>query len=287
MKSRAWCFVALFGAAFYFSGSACFADVEARDAVSNNSAAASSNRAPALLNREIRAQLTPRRYVTLAAEVGAKISQLPIAEGGNFRAGQVLVNFDCAIPAAQMQRAQAALDVAEKTLAGNRRLFELKSIGQMELDVSAAEVAKARAEVNANQALLSKCKITAPFSGRIAEQKVREQQFVQPGQALLDIIDDSVLELEFIAPSQWLSWIKVGSKLQVVIDETGRTYPVAIQRIGARVDPVSQSIKLVAVPETKKGEAGQTELMAGMSGRIVVPEEIQKSVSSPSSPSPK
>jgi RND family efflux transporter MFP subunit len=230
----------------------------------------------ALANREIRAQLTPRRYVTLAAEIGAKISQLPIAEGGSFRAGQALVNFDCAIPAAQMQRAQAALNIAEKTLAGNRRLADLKSIGQMELDVSEAEVEKSKAEVAANQALLSKCKITAPFAGRIAEQKVREQQFVQPGQALLDIIDDSVLELEFIAPSQWLSWVNVGSKLQVKIDETGRTYPATVQRIGARVDHVSQSIKLVAVPE-----AGHAELMAGMSGRIVVPEN-----SSPGSAKP-
>lgn len=266
MKSNAFSVAALLGAAFYFPAGSCFAEPIANDS--------------ALAKREIRAQLTPRRYVTLAAEIGAKINQLPIAEGGTFRAGQTLVNFDCAIPAAQMQRAQAAFDVAEKTLAGNRRLAELKSIGQMELDVSQAEAAKARAEVNANQALLSKCKITAPFAGRIAEQKVREQQFVQPGQALLDIIDDSVLELEFIAPSQWLIWIKTGSKLQVKIDETGRTYPVTIQRIGARVDPVSQSIKLVAVPDSETDKTGHGELIAGMSGRIVVPDEIQKQNSS-------
>ncbi len=267
MTARTVCIAALLGAAFCFLH-APFGNAQGapkNEALTSNSA---------LAKREIRAQLMPRRYVTLAAEIGAKISQLPVAEGGNFRAGQTLVNFDCAIPAAQMQRAQAALDIAEKTLAGNRRLAELKSIGQMELDVSAAEVAKARAEVSANQALLSKCKIAAPFAGRIAEQKVREQQFVQPGQALLDIIDDSVLELEFIAPSQWLSWIKIGSRLSVKIDETGRTYPIAIQRIGARVDPVSQSIKLVAVPIAEKGEGGHAELMAGMSGRIVVPDDI-------------
>jgi membrane fusion protein, multidrug efflux system len=220
----------------------------------------------ALANREIRAQLMPRRYVTLAAEIGAKISQLPIAEGGTFRAGQLLLALDCALPAAQLQRAKAAFVLAEKTYAGNRRLTELKSIGQMELDISEAEVAKANAERAASEAVLSKCRIVAPFAGRIAEQKVREQQYVQPGQALLDIIDDSVLELEFIAPSQWLAWVKPGSPLQVRIDETGRTYPATVQRIGARVDPVSQSIKLVAVPE-----GIYPELMAGMSGRILLP----------------
>jgi RND family efflux transporter MFP subunit len=221
----------------------------------------------ALATREIRAQLMPRRYVALAAEIGAKITQLPIAEGGRFKTGQILVTFDCALPAAQMQRAQAALSAAEQTDAGNRQLAELKSIGRIELGLSAAEVSKARADVAATQAVLSKCKIAAPFSGRIAEQKVREQQFVQSGQALLDIIDDSVLELEFIAPSQWLKWIRVGSTLQVQIDETGNTYAVKVQRIGARVDPVSQSIKLVAIPE-----GTPTDLIAGMSGRILAPD---------------
>ena len=41
--------------------------------------------------REIRAQLTPRRYTTVAAEIGAKVSRLPVSEGGAFRAGQLLV----------------------------------------------------------------------------------------------------------------------------------------------------------------------------------------------------
>ena len=54
---------------------------------------------------------------------------------------------------------------------------------------------------------LGKCQISAPYAGRIAEQKIREQQYAQAGQPLLDIIDDSVLELEFLVPSRWLSWL--------------------------------------------------------------------------------
>ena len=111
-------------------------------------------------------------------------------------------------------------------------------------------------------AMISKCKVAAPFSGRIAEQKVREQQYVQPGQALLDILDDSALELEFIVPSRWLQWVRPGYSLRIRIDETGRSYPARVQRLGARVDPVSQSVKVVAVIEGKF-----PELLAGMSGR--------------------
>ena len=112
---------------------------------------------------------------------------------------------------------------------------------------------------------LTKCVIAAPFSGRVAEQKAREQQYVQPGQPLLEIIDDSVLELEFIVPSRWLAWLKPGHVFRVAIDETGKSFPAKVQRIGARVDPVSQSVKLVAAIDGKF-----PELMAGMSGRVTM-----------------
>ena len=211
---------------------------------------------------DIRAQLTPRQYTTLAAEIGARVSRVPVAEGESFRQGDVLIEFDCLIPAAQLSRAQALLSGSERTLQANLRLKEYNSVGQLELDVSRAENDKNRAEVAQMEATISKCKVPAPFAGRVAEQKVREQQFVQPGQGLLDILDDSALELEFIAPSRWLQWLRPGYGFSVRIDETGKSYPARVQRLGARVDPVSQSIKVTAAIQGRF-----PELLAGMSGR--------------------
>lgn len=215
--------------------------------------------------QEIRAQLLPRRFTTIAAEIGAKINRLPIPEGGAFKAGQLLVGFDCSMPQAMLQKAKAEQSAAEQTNNANKRLAELNSIGKLEVDLSRASLSKATAEVGAQQAVLAKCNIPAPFAGRIAEQKVREQQYVQPGQPLLDILDDSVLELEFLVPSSWLGWLKVGQGFQVEIDETRKTYPAKFIRIGARVDPVSQSVKVAAAIDGKF-----PELIAGMSGRVQV-----------------
>lgn len=220
---------------------------------------------PALERQEIRAQLLPRRYTTIAAEIGARVHRLPVPEGGAFKAGQLLISFDCTLQQAQLRKAQADLEGTEQTLKSNQRLSELNSVGQLELDLSRTAVNKAKAEIGANQAVLSKCSVSAPFAGRVAEQKAREQQFVQPGQALLDIIDDSVLELEFLVPSRWLSWLKVGDKFEVQIDETGKRYPAKFIRVGARVDPVSQSVKLAAAIDGKF-----PELIAGMSGRVQI-----------------
>lgn len=213
---------------------------------------------------EVRAQLSPRRFTTVAAEIGARVQRVPM-EGASFKAGQPLVSFDCSLQQAQLSRARVALEVATKQQATQTRLHELNATGRQELEQAEGEVAKQRAEVAQMQVLLSKCTIAAPFSGRVAEQKVREQQYVQAGQAMLEIIDDSVLEVEFIMPSRWLAQVRAGAPVQIAVDETGRTYPARVQRVGARVDPVSQSVKVVAAIDGRPAE-----LMAGMSGRLVI-----------------
>jgi membrane fusion protein (multidrug efflux system) len=215
---------------------------------------------------EIRAQLAPRRFTTIAAEIGARVQRIGAQEGTAFRAGQMLVAFDCSLQQAQLNRARVSQDVASKQLAIQRRLVDLNATGQQEVELAEGEVAKQKAEIAQIQVLLTKCTVPAPFSGRVAEQKVREQQYVQPGQAMLEIIDDSVLEVEFIMPSKWLASVPVGSPVQIAVDETGKTYPGKVVRTGARVDAVSQSVKVVATILDRP-----PELIAGMSGRLILP----------------
>jgi membrane fusion protein, multidrug efflux system len=215
--------------------------------------------------QEIRAQLTPRDYTTLASESASRIDRIATRAGDHFKKGDLLVVFDCVAQRAQAAKARAVLSAAEKTYAVNRRLATLKSIGQLELDVSQAEIEKAKADVAISDAAVSKCSITAPFSGVTIEQKAREFQYTTPGQPLLDILDDRNLEVEFIAPSKWLPWLKPSYGFAIRVDETGKSYPAHITALGARVDPVSQSIKI-----TGAFDHAAPELIAGMSGRIEI-----------------
>ncbi|AWK89825.1 efflux RND transporter periplasmic adaptor subunit [Azospirillum thermophilum] len=214
---------------------------------------------------EMRAQLTPQRHATLSAEIGARIKRVAFKDGQSFRAGETLVEFDCALQAAQLDKAQAQRAGAENTLDGQRKLSKLNATGMVEVRNAEAEVQKARADVTYLKTMMSKCRIAAPYDGRIVEHKASDQQFVQPGQALMEIIDDSVLELEFIVPSHWLAWFKPGYGFVARIDDTRRDYPVRLLRTAARVDPVSQSVKAVAVIDGRF-----PELVAGMSGQILL-----------------
>lgn len=214
----------------------------------------------------VRAQLTARRYAVISAEIAAKIDRLPLREGASFKEGDVLLAFDDALQQAQVTRARATLDIARRTVAANEKLLALKSIGQLELETSRAELTKAEAELSYAKTMLAKCRVTAPWPGRIAELRVREKEFIQVGQPLFELIDAAVPELEFIAPSSWLGWVSVGQTLTVRIDETNRDYPALVERIGAKVDPVSRTVKIVA---TFAGD--RPELIAGMSGSVRVP----------------
>ena len=227
---------------------------------STPSAASTSN---LMDSREVRGQLSPWRFTTLAAEIPAKVIRVQPQEGGVFSAGQTLVTFDCAMYESQLDKAKATVMATTITLESNQEMIKHAAIGKVELQVSEAEVLKAQAEAKSMATMVSKCKVVAPFNGRVAEQKVREEQFVQTGQALLEVIDDSVLELEFVAPSSWLPSLRKKGVVRVRVDETGKSYSARVARLGARVDPVSQSIKVAAVIEGRP-----SELMAGMSGRI-------------------
>ena len=137
-------------------------------------AATAAPQATALMDgREVRGQLSPRRYTTLAAEIPAKVLSIQPQEGGAFKAGQTLVTFDCAMQQSQLDKAKATVLATAITLEANQEMIKHAAIGKVELQVSEAEALKAQAEAKAAETVVSKCRVIAPFNGRVAEQKVR------------------------------------------------------------------------------------------------------------------
>ncbi|QGA40873.1 efflux RND transporter periplasmic adaptor subunit [Burkholderia glumae] len=217
--------------------------------------------APAPVDSRIRIQLVSRDQVDVSSEIAAKIASLPFRDGDTFRAGQTLVTLDCSLFSAQLRKAQADAEGARELLDTNRKLQALHSIGELEVQQAQAKQKASAADVAYMQATVRKCAITAPFDGRVSKRSASPQQFAEPGKPLLTIIDTSHLELKMIVPSKWLAWLKPGHPLSVQVDEVGKTYPAKVARIGARVDPVTQTVDVTAALN-----GGAPELLPGMSG---------------------
>ncbi|QXH48785.1 efflux RND transporter periplasmic adaptor subunit [Pseudomonas xanthosomatis] len=212
-------------------------------------------------NGELRVQLSPIRQTVLSSEIGGKLVELDVKEGDTFKQGQRLAAFDCSVQKAQLSRSQAALAGAQKKLEVARKLDALESISQSEVTQARADMAIAQAESGVGRAMLGRCTLNAPFAGRVSQRMVQRWQHVAEGTELLAIYDDSVYQLELIVPSSWLGWLKPGQAFAVQLDETGQRYSAQVERLGAAIDPVSQSLKVFA-----RITGDTSALLPGMSG---------------------
>ena len=209
----------------------------------------------------IRVQIVSQQQTTLSSELSANIFRLPIKEGQSFSEGQLLAEFDCSILQAQLNKAEATAEMARRTMQVNTRLAELNSISSLELDQASSKVKETEAEVTMMRVTVTKCSLKAPFAGRIANLHVEPYQYVTPGKPLMDILDTSRLEVRLIVPSHWLKWLRQDSRFTIRIEELGRSYPARVVRLGARIDPMSQTIPLTGMIERV-----HKELLPGMSG---------------------
>lgn len=224
-------------------------------------AANMAHAAPEPAAADIRVQLSPVRQTTLSSEIAGKITELTIKEGERFKAGDQLVAFDCSVHQAQLARSAAVEEGSRKKLEVANRLDKLNSISVADVAQAQAAMAVSRAESGVNRAMLKRCVINAPFSGRVSSRSVQRWEYVAEGKELLGLYDDSGFELELIVPSRWLGQLEPGHAFKVHLDETGRDYPAQISRIGAIVDPISQSVKVFG-----RITQNDPQLLPGMSG---------------------
>ncbi len=221
------------------------------------------------LFHDIRVRVTSRRHTILSSQSTGRIEALTARDGDRFAEGDVLVRIDDATLQIQRTRAVAALGRQQVLYRVAREMADLQSRGEAEVEVARMEMEQADAELRVIDLLLARTRVIAPFPGRIADVFVKEKQYVPEGTPLLEILDDSTLELEFIVPSVWMRWFTPGYRFSVVVEETGATFNAVLERLGGKVDPLSQSVKAYA----QLVDPG-SNLMEGMSGsaRIVPPE---------------
>jgi RND family efflux transporter MFP subunit len=217
---------------------------------------------------QVRALIEARRHAVLSAEIAGRITRLAAQAGQSFKAGEVLVAFDCASYQAELDGARAQLNAAEVTTRVNRQLNSLRSIGEAEVQLAEAKAQVARADVRKAEIQTRRCEIKAPFEGRVVELRAQEHESVAAGTALLEILSDRDLKIELIVPSAWLVWLKPKQPFELHVDETRATLSGEVALTGAKVDPASQSVKVTA--RLVGGESAlATGLVAGMSGTAV------------------
>ena len=91
--------------------------------------------------------------------------------------------------------------------------------------------------------------------------EARPYEYVSPGQAIMEVVGNQEWRLQFFIPSAWITKVKQKRRFFVVIDETKERLEAEVTHLGARIDPVSQTLEVWA-----GFVAPSTRIISGMSG---------------------
>jgi len=222
------------------------------------------------------------RQTTLSAQVPGAIVALHVKVGDTVKAGQELLRIDAraaqqnvAGSAAQVDAAQASLNVAATEYERQKQLFEKNYISQGALDRSLAQYRAAQAQVNALQAQTRAAQtqsgffvLNAPYAGVVSEVPVTLGDMAMPGRPLITLHDPSALRVTAAVPQTLLAGLSAQGVRYEVPGLSTLKGPQATQQVQIlpTVDAATHTAQLrVPLPTPLAGAA------PGMFARVWLP----------------
>ncbi len=216
----------------------------------------------------ISGSLHARKAATLRAEVGGPVLEVKIDQGQPVKRGQLLARIDDVALQDQLQAARSAARVAESALQVaaseeerseklakggviTRRDFERAQLARHQAQ---AQVADAQSRLALVREQLGRTRIIAPFEGVVSERQVNAGDVVQPGSALLTVVDPTSLELDASVPAEYAGRIEAGTPVAFRLPGRGdQTFSGEIERINPAVDPSTGQVRIyVTIPNVRQ-----------------------------------
>jgi RND family efflux transporter MFP subunit len=216
------------------------------------------------LKTPVRGIVRPVQQAAIATDLAARVAKIGFREAEAFVKGDVLVKFDCERLDAEHAAADAVWREMKLSLESNVYLDKRGAVGKIDVEVSRARADKAGSEARALAARIKQCTVVAPFDGRVVELTINEHEIPASGKPFISIVAEAAFEIDLIVPSQWMKSLSIDTPFTFTVDETGRAYDAKVLRLGAAVDPVSQTVKVIA-----RFADRADRVVAGMSGSAV------------------
>ena len=223
------------------------------------------------------------RSSVVAAQVAGAIVALDVKAGDSVKAGQTLLRIDAraaeqnaSASQAQVQSAQALLDVARKDYERQKQLFDKEYISQAALEraesqfkASQAQAAALLAQANAARTQSGLHVLSAPFAGVVAEVPVALGDMALPGKPLLTLYQPGALRVTVALPQSLLGAPTAGLKVELPgLPQAQRwVTPSAVQlQWLPTVDAATHTVQLrITLPTTEDG------LAPGLFARVWLP----------------
>lgn len=212
------------------------------------------------------ATLAPVEGVDIAADADGVVTKIQVENGTAVNKGDLLIELDTTVEAAQLASAEARLVIAQLNADRSRELRDSNTNSQADLDSTLALLNQATADSGALRAALEKKRIRAPFSGRVGIRHVNVGQYVSRGVPLLPLQRLDPMFVNFSIPQRQLPLLSKGQEVHVRVDAfTDQVFTARVSAINPAVDPSSRNVSVQA-------ELANPDevLRAGMFARIEV-----------------
>ena len=224
--------------------------------------------------------LRSRQGVVVRPEVAGRIAALGFRDGQQVRKGQLLVQLDDTLVAAQVKQAQAEVSIARANYQRNRELLAENFVSQAAVDQTAANLQVAEAQLALARAQLDRMKIVAPFNGTAGIRLVNVGDYLAAGADIVNLEDLSRVYVDFRLPERYLPQLRRGQPVQVTLDALPqRRFQGGIDAMDPLIDASGRSVLVRASLDNPDGMlrpgmfARVDTVLSTRAKALVVPEE--------------
>ncbi|MDD5273259.1 MAG: efflux RND transporter periplasmic adaptor subunit [Methylovulum sp.] len=159
--------------------------------------------------------------VELSSEVAGLVSAILFKQGDTVAANTPLVQLRADDDIAKLNALNATAELARITFRRSEAQFNAKAISQQTMDIDKANLNIALANAAAQQALIDKKTIRAPFGGLVGVRAIDQGQFLAAGTTIATLQNLDTVYADFYLPQQYLAVLKIGQAIHLHTD----TYP--------------------------------------------------------------
>lgn len=192
---------------------------------------------------------------TLVAEIGGIITRVPFNEGGRVGKGDLIAQLDDVEAKAELSRAEALRDQAQATANRVKSIVDQGASSQQAWDDAQAALKVAEANAAFAKARFDKTRILAPFSGVVGARRVSIGTYIQPGQAITELVRSEELRVNFSVPERYVLLLKKGAEVEVTSPAVpGTRLAGKVDVVEPLVDPATRNVKIVARVKNVDGQ---------------------------------
>jgi len=176
--------------------------------------------------------------VQVTTEVAGMVQTIGFESGTEVEQGETLVQFNTDVDRAQLERLEAEAEQARRDLARIQELTQRRYASQSEREQAATRVETLEAQVREQRVLIGKKRIEAPFSGILGLRYVNLGQYLEPGQAVVDLQSIAPIYVDFTLPGRHYGAVGPGLPIRVQVDAyPDRDFEGEISAVSPKVDP--------------------------------------------------